>query len=193
MAAATLKQSAHARCQELLTFVITAESSVFHGGRNKAHILLSCCPTGRPARMRDCNRHGDGALHPGRSRLCHQPLLLRFHPERNQVHLPQEVCVPAGPSTVSPLRRLCLCKCCFCPFVSLLTCQLTTGENLLSCSSFWYFKNQDFFFLSVSLSGLSQSLPLYFTRTYTLSLFLLWMLPSPPSLDVITAPSLFQS
>lgn len=38
------------------------------------------------------NRHGDGALHPGRSRLRHQSLLLWLHPERRQVHLPQEVC-----------------------------------------------------------------------------------------------------
>lgn len=42
--------------------------------------------------MRRCNRHGDGALHPGKSRLRHQPLLLRLHPECNQVQLPQEVC-----------------------------------------------------------------------------------------------------
>lgn len=47
--------------------------------------------TGCPPCLWRCNRHGDGALHPGRCCLRHQSLLLWFHPERNQVHLPQEV------------------------------------------------------------------------------------------------------
>lgn len=64
----------------------------------KAWILLSiicvffvCLASGRPPRVWRRNGHGDGTLHPGRSRLRYQPLLLRLHPERNQVHLPQEV------------------------------------------------------------------------------------------------------
>ncbi|XP_044045720.1 glutathione S-transferase C-terminal domain-containing protein isoform X2 [Siniperca chuatsi] len=67
---------------------------------------------GCPPCMWRCNRHGDGALHPGRSCLCHQSLLLRLHPERNQVHLPQEehmiLCRFADQTAVQlpPERRL---------------------------------------------------------------------------------------
>lgn len=59
---------------------------------------MSDFASGCPPRMWRCNGHGNGALHPGRSCLRHQSLLLRLHPERSQVHLPQEVC------TCSPLR-----------------------------------------------------------------------------------------
>lgn len=74
--------------------------------------LLSFFPSGCPPCMWRRNRHGDGALHPGASRLCHQPVLLRLHPKRNQVHLPQKVC------SCSPLLRLgalCSLECCFWP------------------------------------------------------------------------------
>lgn len=47
--------------------------------------------SGRPPCVRHRDRHGDGALRPSWSRLRHQSLLLRLHPERGQVHLPEEV------------------------------------------------------------------------------------------------------
>lgn len=55
-------------------------------------VFLSVFASGCPPCMWRCNGHGNGALHPGGSCLRHQPLLLRLHPERSQVHLPQEVC-----------------------------------------------------------------------------------------------------
>lgn len=53
--------------------------------------VSTCLASGRPARVRRRDGHGDGALRPSGGRLRGQPLLLRLHPERGQVHLPEEV------------------------------------------------------------------------------------------------------
>lgn len=66
-------------------------------------VFYSLCasPSGRPSRVRRGDGHGDGALRPGWSRLRHQSLLLRLHPERGQVHLPEEVrCLAARGSAL---------------------------------------------------------------------------------------------
>ena len=83
--------SARFQLHSVLVFLMVFQECFdFHGW--KPRICLLCFTSGCPPCMRRCNRHGDGALHPGRSRLRHQPLLLRLHPECNQVQLPQEVC-----------------------------------------------------------------------------------------------------
>lgn len=62
--------------------------------------------------MWHCNRHGAGALHSGWVRLCHQSLLLRFHTECSEVHLPQEVCthsphlIQASAFQISALKKM---------------------------------------------------------------------------------------
>lgn len=88
-----------ARFQVLSVLVLLSGRKVFKKasilstrGTCFAFVSLVCFTSGCPPRMRRGDRHGDGALHPGRGRLRSQSLLLRLHPERNQVHLPQEVC-----------------------------------------------------------------------------------------------------
>lgn len=117
----------------------------FIGERNEGCIcFLVCFTPGCPPCMRRCNGHGDGALHRGRSCLRHQSLLLRLHPERNQVHLPQEVCsCSPWPNVTS--QGFCFLKCCFWPCF-LVSTPASIGAPLLLHSLSTFFESGFFFF-----------------------------------------------
>lgn len=128
---------------------------------NAFYISFLSFTSGCPPCMWRCNRHGNGALHPGGSRLCHQSVLLRLHPERNQVHLPQEVCTSAHHTFSVTSRGVGFLKCCFWPCCFLVRPLLASVllSSLLVI----------FFCFSFGALG-----PYHF-HTHSHSLYLLWL------------------
>lgn len=137
----------------------------FIGERNEGCIcFLVCFTPGCPPCMRRCNGHGDGALHRGRSCLRHQSLLLRLHPERNQVHLPQEVCsCSPWPNVTS--QGFCFLKCCFWPCF-LVSTPASIGAPLLLHSLSTFFESGFFFFPRFFFGALALALIVTCSHAY---------------------------